>query len=886
MTRNGFGQMMVTQLPGRRTAQKPQRVTGISSGASLMRWLVLGCCLLVPSNTQPLAQQAITRDKAVTGKGDGQPGASEDKLDAYLARLGLTHLRLVYLEDRFNRASGPERIALAQQLADGYAQQLFTVLDDADKYAELSSRVKRLLELVPQARTDSVEILLLQMDYQRAEALIGRWLTDPNASAARGEAQGILTRVAADLDRLYRRMDEQVHRYFEQAGAAAAEETVSETVQRTQVLAARAGYFAAWSWLYAGALAGSREEVRKARQLFRRLLDIGDGDVYRDLDGAALGIESAWRARSAIGLALSECMLGNEEAARTCMEWVAAAAPLPLREQSDYWLVQALTWARRWDALGAFAERQAAKLPTVATAGRVLFCTGLVHAAHFPMERPPQVVGEQLVRLGLRGLARMNQFQVLRGLVTTYQVSLERPDTFWLAWLHAQQLRATADSGGNREAYRAAAEAYQRALAMPDARDDPAGAAQCRHEWAWCLFQLGQWEAARQQYMLAAEALRAVGHADAARAAWMAIVSAQKIVPLGTRQYQDIRAAVEWLQREFPGDELTRRAEFALNKLQIDSLPLSERIAALRSVPPSDPNYPLAAIDLCTLLYNDWKAAGEEDKRLKATILRSTVNQLLEKAGHELSVAQRLRLRYMLIQLAAVEGSWQEVQAQLAAAQPELSHVEPAQQSDWHYYAILVARAQGQLDELVRHCQWFLEQGRGSPVEAASLTAAANALERSSVQEHRVMLYSVYQRLVALWGSDPQSWVTHRNAHSAAAKAAQLAWQLGYEEQAQQWYDLLLQAFPRERSYLRAMGLLAFGKRQWQRSLECWRALLAGTPAGTDLWYEAKYYQLRCLLETDRAMAAKVWHEFQILDPNGGPPAWREKFRLVQQQLR
>jgi tetratricopeptide (TPR) repeat protein len=246
---------------------------------------------------------------------------------------------------------------------------------------------------------------------------------------------------------------------------------------------------------------------------------------------------------------------------------------------------------------------------------------------------------------------------------------------------------------------------------------------------------------------------------------------------------------------------------------------------------------------------------------------------------------QRFALYMMLAKVAAQCGQQPTAQQALMRLERSWSEWNDEQRSELRYQQLQLARASRNQAEVVKLAGWFLEQGRASRFEAAALSVAANALDPAATDDQKRLLYAIYGRLVELWGKDPARWTTDRNAHAAAAKRAALAWELGFEDEASRWYDALLEVYPRERAYLRAAGLLAFQKKEWQRSLQCWRTLLAGTPVGSDAWYEAKYYQLRCLLETDRTAARKVWQEFTIVAPTGGTAAWQEKFRQLQQQL-
>jgi hypothetical protein len=57
--------------------------------------------------------------------------------------------------------------------------------------------------------------------------------------------------------------------------------------------------------------------------------------------------------------------------------------------------------------------------------------------------------------------------------------------------------------------------------------------------------------------------------------------------------------------------------------------------------------------------------------------------------------------------------------------------------------------------------------------------------------------------------------------------------------------------------------------------------LLQGLPQGTESWYEAKYQQIRTLAQIDREQAGKVYRQFELLYPDLGGAAWRERFEQL-----
>ncbi|MBW3599247.1 MAG: hypothetical protein KY475_18500, partial [Planctomycetes bacterium] len=93
--------------------------------------------------------------------------ADDEKLERFLARLGLVELQIVHVERSLEGATaGPdEQQRLARRLADLYAEQLMNSADDPAAYNDLVQRIEDLLARFPAANTAALQVMLLQADY-------------------------------------------------------------------------------------------------------------------------------------------------------------------------------------------------------------------------------------------------------------------------------------------------------------------------------------------------------------------------------------------------------------------------------------------------------------------------------------------------------------------------------------------------------------------------------------------------------------------------------------------------------------------------------------------------------------------------------------------------
>ena len=315
-----------------------------------------------------------------------------------------------------------------------YASNLIASADNKEKHADLLRRIQGLVEEVPQAKSPSLEVMLLQADYQRAENLAGSWLSAPDNTSARDEAAAILDRIAPQLDQRQQQLQAELDRLLgemEELKEGDARRVKENEVARLKSVAGRAAYFAAWSSYYLARVRPDSPQAKaalvRARDVFLGILGI-DGD-YQGLDGEMLGLESIWRARALIGLGLSEAAVGNLEGSRACFDLLERpSVSSEVREQAPYWRLESLLSAGQYAAALQFAKERIEAFSGSPTQAKVSFCVSLVRAARPQPEAPPEA--RQLGALGIAGLVKLRQTRALQELIDKYQIALDGASGF------------------------------------------------------------------------------------------------------------------------------------------------------------------------------------------------------------------------------------------------------------------------------------------------------------------------------------------------------------------------------------------------------------------------------------------------------------------------
>jgi hypothetical protein len=833
-------------------------------------------------------------------------GDDDQALDQFLARLGLADLRLTHMERRLARAEpGDQRTALARKLADAYAEELIAAADESEKFGELKARVEKLLTEVPDARTAAVEVVLLQAEYQHAEALLLGWQEDPSSAAKLKEAGQIFQSLVPAFSGRQKELTEQIDRLSDSIDSMKLEsqrQAAEERLKRQQAVAARADYFVGWSAYYLGITKQNPPlaagDFTAAKEHFLHILDVADERGYEDVEAESIGLESVWRSRAVIGLGLAEIGLGRLEPAQRIFAWLQhASAPPAIRDQAAYWHLQGLLNVRLLDEAARLANVQVATFSGSASPGKSSLCiTAIRAAAANPAGQP--LVREQLLSAGIRGLARLRQFETLDKLIDQYQLENGEATDFQLAWLRGRRQYLAAEKAKDASGFQAAAETLTKALSRPQARTDVNEAGQARYYLAWARYRLEEYEAAGRVFHEATTVLRTSLPDVALQAAWMHATCLVQLAAKDKRRATAAIAALQAFKQEYPASEESHQAELLMTRLRHSHASPEAAIRELAAVKPSDPTYLSGQYEICLLRYQLWsKAKGDAAKAQPlAEELLTSVDQFLAAASKTAEGERRLKAALLAVDVLSAasppeNGRIAALLADVGAAAERMDASDRAA-AEYYYRALQLAQRSGDGKSLHAAADWLSQHGRGTPYELPGLVIVARAADQgvqSAAPAEKASktreAAAIYARLVSLFGESPKELSTNKNALAAASKLAQYDELLGRWPEAADRYGRLVAAAPRDRRLLRHAGLACFQAGRFAESLEHWRNLLAGTESGGDDWLEAKYYQLLCLEKTDPAAARQVLKQFKVLFPEVKSAAWRDKFAELEHQL-
>lgn len=830
------------------------------------------------------------------------------EFDRYLARLGLADLRLLHQQQQLaatrDEALQAER---AKQLSDLYAQRLLEAADEPERFAELVERVEQLLRDYPAVDSPQLQVMLLQAEYQRAETKALQWVDEPADETALAAARKLLDRIAPQLTERREELAKSLEDLQNKAdsidepaeglgrrGSPDSAATLEQEMTRLQLVLARAMFFEGWANFFSGLLAEPPQQAARladAEKAFGQLLEINTEEQL-DLDIESFGLESVWRARSLLGLGATLAAAGKQSPADECFAALADGSTAPsVRENALYWRLLALVGSQRWSVAQELAAGEFSRFAPGQTAGNTPACVLLVRAGWANPTAPPEA--EPLAKLGLEGLARLRQFDVMTALLAKYRAEPKVSDGFYALWGKGRLVFAEAEKSKTLADYQQARTWFQQALDLPEAKDDPVAAAQCRYSLAWCHYRVAEYDAATRLFRQAASELKTLGDETAVQAAWMVFTCYQQLhaASQDARHQKQALDALADLKRDFPGSEQAEKADLMLARLTATS-DSPEAVKTLSAVPPDSPSYLAARFELCTVRHRMWsKASGDAKQALTAEVRRDVETYL--SAAPQSEGVRRIRAALLAVDV-SLSGSpldWDQAASFLARVQAAGDNLpdDDAIAPEYHYRRLQLAQQAGDQSEGARQADWLAKHAAGTGYELPALVIMAKGADESVAKalpaqksQRRDEAIAAYSRIVELVGTASDEIAAKKNALIANSKLAQYQYDAGQYDQAAARLEEIVKAFPSDRNYLRRAGLAWFKAGIHAKALPHWDTVVSGSPSATEPWYEAKYYQLVCLAKTDAAAASKTWRQFKLLHPEVKSPEWHERFKELE----
>jgi hypothetical protein len=848
--------------------------------------------------------------------GMSAPANAGDPVAAFLERHEMKDALAAHLEMRLERADDDERETLILQLSELYAS-LLDIETDSERREKLERRSRRLLELAPAQSADQLRVALIRHTFRSAEQIAENHRLYLAEAGEVEQARSQLAEIMPTLQSLVQQLDRSVSQLERRLGRAGDREadTLEDRIQQQRRTLMQSRYMLAWTMYYRAFLgedrAQSGQHARDAQRTFAELL-MAETPAPRpeDISVDLRSIEAL--ARAIVGMALSHSITSSWG---TAINWL----DLLNHEQTAAEVAPLVPGWRLVILLDHNQFRQSREIIEAhggaADGGVVAPVSWLRLAAARAMQHEGDEDAKALARSALTHLAARGELQQVLDLAERFGTAALGDAGFAMRYIEGLVSYRIARDQHQRDSptndaeiitlYRAAQESFQDALEQHDADQYPDAAESVRMLIAWSLFYSDDLYAAHERFMAIAD-----DHGrDAEEAMWMAIVALDRL--LARRDDESLRikheALLDQFLERFPASSY---APTLLINRAIRAEELSDGdIERLLSVSPDHAHYAAARRRALAGLYRAFRQSDRSNRRERAVAYLTVALPMLDQPllfgsddDPQRIVRQVATIRQTLeIALHSNVEHADAARAALAAfdALDELDERDPfidGYRSEIDYRRVQRALMEAHVEEAERFAGdlWERDQtSRWSRVTARAMYRHASRWWQSTLEESREFdraLAAVVRhggRVLREFEDEDDPFAAEGAAGVAlaVAEASLLKWQRSNDDDAGRvalfLSRRLLDHHPNQRSLLRNVALLAEHFGRPEESLDAWRRVLIGSPRGGEAWFEARFHQIRLLIELDRERAIRLLQEHRQLYPDLGPDSWRDKFQQL-----
>ena len=863
--------------------------------------------------------------------------ASDEIVERYLARLGVSSVLAERLEHDLARTKGGEREVLAMRLAAVYADLLASTASD-DRAAHWEQRARALLEAVPAASTMELRLSLARAAFVRAEAAAERGILRMGPPDEALTATRRLADLVTDLDRIADEAHRRVQSLERREESASDRDTtlLQAALAESRRHRSIAHFLAGNAALHVALATGSQEAAETALVQFGWILGAKPG-ARPDLDRLAEQVLMYPHvAKAALGTALAHAIRGRSDESSA---WIAAVRqadrlPADIPDLITTREIQCLAAGGRWTQLAtlvASARSSIGETPDdVISSFTVTHARLLAVLAMGAPESAPRAPVSDVRDAALADLVARGELGHVLELATAFGTAGFADNSF--IGLEVRGLKAYNDArtahgsteedrrdppadAATRAMYGVAAELFELALrakgveSFPDAAAqtmllagvcrlnaaDPAAPGATEETESWLIRAAGS----LRDPVRAATALRLAIHAMDAR-----IERGGPGVAEATTQRD---ALIDTYLERFPTDEaapslIVRRA----------TSPGFDRIRGLTmllSVPASSPWYAAARHHAATIAFSLYRDASPADRDWAARRFLDLEEPLLAADRRIASEGRRDAAERSALRARRI------IEAAMGLDVADLVMADRAMETLESLSALGLIDTESMRGELAyRRAQMALLRGDETLADAMiaeaveadpSLARAADRLRfDAAVRAWRIakrdqsgapVVVAAAERVgatgAAVLESDAAGMVGTPGAvvRSACAEALLDVYAVtgdrAVAERAMVLLREVLREAPHATAELRRLAELAESMELFDESLAAWRTLVAGLPVGTDQWFDARVRHIRVLARADEGRAREVLAQHARLYPDYGPDPWGPELRAIHQTL-
>ena len=860
-----------------------------------------------------------------------------DELEALKAYLNSHQLYPLYgelLEKELSETTElAARARTATDLAELYAWQLNT---DPSQFERLSDRLDELAREFPESTPLITQINIGFGRYRQAKTVFEEWVWDRQNQTLGDQVETRFVNVVQRTTDALASFERQLQNPQLDPG----------TRRQLETGVSQFRYLAAWARYYRGIAMKDAERQRAlleaAEREFLDLLEVTDSDVLVRMSPQWWSLSSEFTCRLLLGLGMTQQALQRDEQAAYCFNLLnEASVPNSIRDSQRVWRFHSFVFAgqiskadfmvRQWEP----NQQAADDIPfwssvTIAgisgLAGRQDTST-LSELSNGPLASEANIPAtsektfRNMIRAGLTGLAKSNEFLLIDELHATYPGVPVTGEDFFSQWMNGySNLKYVSNESAPMSlpeietetvfpqgSLAIAIEQFRLALAS-SSNIPPVYRARCRYHFGFAHYADRNFAEAADQFQRASTMLRSLDPILAEHSAWMQCQSLHRLASMDTSLNQSLVFALNEYQKRYPDSGNATQAAFMQVMVQLEDQPGTQAISTLTNIEPGDANYTKALYEICRLQHQTWSQATDETNRLSlAAATEEAAQKYIDEVGSpqvenpqkgnrdSSSIDKFVRICLFAADTRIQSSDIPGAEKWLARTQDLIGRIqsEPELESDYRFMQLNFAFLRGDRTTESKSADWLLMNASRKNHVRAALVSQARLLDQNlkqtmddGVQDSRLYDSTIdaYQRLAEDFSSQDENWQSNPTALTALLRLAELYTLGGNAKDAKACYATLHQISPRELAYLLGLARSEMTLKEYQSAAGHWRMIASGLRIGHEAWLESKYNLVVCLNESQPATARTVLEQTRLLMPEMSA-TWTRQFEELEQRL-
>ncbi len=813
-----------------------------------------------------------------------QSSTDRDSLATYLQKHKLYGLYADMLEIELSGAqSQNQQSNIASELAQLYAWEMNS---RPENFNALSQRLDTLVEKFPNAIPVATQTYVAFGRYRKAKAWFESWVWERNNAE-------LNNKVTVEFGDVIQRATDAVAKTQRRLATLALESQERNDLEAAQ---AQFQYVAAWSRYYQSIACGDSDQqqelLKTAESDFLELLEISDPQSLLDLSPQWWALDSEWTCRLLLGLGMVSQGMTKDRQANFCFTLLKdPKVPSDIRLNQRVWqfhsyifpaqLTAANTMVNQWE----WNAQAATDIPfwsSVAIAGISW--------------SPSTPATTNMTRVGLKGLAKANEFQILDEIHAEFPGVNVLGDDFFALWMDGYASLKQAQSANNPPGAEGKAARLDGALTSlrlaleTESQTDPALRARCGYQYGFALYLAEQYEIAAAQFLEAATLLKPFDARLASHSNWMRCQALERLAAVDTRWSEALLFALNEFQVQHPESEQVSQAAFLQITHRLSQNPSEATLEALRSIPRDDPNYQRALFEICRANHMLWNT--EDSPTRKIEWAKDTLEAAEFYLSETNSPAQNpnLATQYVRICLLGADVLLQQdvkqSQAWLQRCAGWLPNVsgDLELESDYHFLEMNAAAIQSRKQDEGSAAEWLINNTKNRGHRRGALIARARLLDQdreaaveNAASPAKSELIKAYQQLLDFEAPNNSQLKEDAVMRTALFRLAQLQLETGRFPQAAKAFARLHQIRPTQLPYLEGLATAEMGMGDRKNAAAHWRVIIAAFSPGSEIWLKAKYNLILCLQETQPSTAQALYQQVRVLVPEL-PLTWKARF--------